>query len=1022
MAQGTLRMRMNMQCVGQNKLRRGSGWTKALSNPGFNNEDFHDQLLTFSGIRQPVTLLFEAESTRKVRNLIAAKQGAIAKLDENSGNWQILGSGFGGTPVLSAAAPRFKAAQEGDYLAFTNDFESPMYYRMEGGHMPGDPLLQPFTDLPLIGLTRAAAIWSWRNCLFLADVEMDNERFAHRLVWSDFDNPTGFDPANLQSITGKKDLYSHERILAGAPLGNSFMIYTTHGIWEMAVVGGEQSFAFQRRFDGENNEGASVLKYPNTLVNLPSAHFYLAEDGAYIFSPWSGQPERVEWLHRSIPIILDNIDQDNCQVHVAGFHSNELYISTASTNALNNCPERALRVHMTYRVADKIDFGFTALTNYRSFAAPTIRDFIVENAICTIQGLADEGYPYVNEGLPSPALVSSAPFVPDSFWTTIQQTFPATALEAAKVPTTIARTSNVATMTIAGHGYNSNDVLIIGGMSDASFNSSNAVITVTGADTFTYPSMGPNVAPTNASAPFVRKIDTPFDAAATVEVDGTAIVKATNHGLITGNHIRISAVGGGNPVLNSESVAVVVADADTFNYATAGKKADTSFGAPNIRNLVAGGIYAVTVVNTNPSKFTVIGMTSGGIYKFTPGLNGDQLFLIGPSTTLATETYFVYDGGGATLLGPNVWNSVDAYAVNDVVVDIVGGITTSYVCTHTRSATATHPGDDIGHWTVTDMPITLDVTAIISPGLDMRVSKVEAIQVPTSVSRNDALNPDWATITLTAHGYVLNNTVQIGGFSDPTFNARDTLIVAKTANTFSYVAMGAVVTPENPTNIQVRRVVSSPIVTEDWNQPTADADSLCALLGNTRIDDFCRKCEGQTLLLGASSEDWCIKQIGGVFYRERCANPAGVGTTTSLGYQSSIGSFILDGYDSIIRTAPAYAKKMLLQLDELRIEYLARMVSEIGLRVGIASQVADPNTDECCIVWFIHENKPLACLTAKTPAQHAATGTIPSRYAHWKLLRKGRVLCLELKISGTGGDADFSGLEGEVKALETQRF
>ena len=643
MASGTLRFRQNFQCLDQNKLRRGCGWKKLLSNTSYNNEDFHDQLLSlsndedFTSIRQPITLLFEAESTRKVRNLIAAKQGAIAKLNEYSGNWRILGTGYGGEQTTSAAAPRFHCAQVGDFLAFTNDFESPMYHRLEDVSVAGSPLIQPFPDLATIGLSRAGVVWAWRNCLFFADVEMDGKRFAYRLIWSDFDNPTAFDPADVGSITGSKDLYTHERILAGRPLGNSFIIYTTHGIWEMATVGGDQSFAFARRYDGDDNPGATVLKYPNTLVSLPSAHAYLAEDGVHIFSPYYGQPERAEWLHRSTPIILDNIDTENCQVHVAAYHKNELLISTASVGATNNCPDRTLRTQMTYRVADKIDFGFTAFCNYRSFRAPTIRDFIVENDICTVEQLDAAGYPYDREGLPSPALAATAPFTPQS------------------------------------------------------------------------------------------------------------------------------------------------------------------------------------------------------IYTLTPQTIGD-------------------------------------------------------------------------------------------------------------------------------------------------------------------------------------------VVVEDWTQLEADADSLCALLGTTSLDDFCRKCEGATMLVGASSEDWCLKQIGDVFYRERCANPTGVGETNDVGYLSSVGSYILDGYDSIIRIAPAYAKKMLLQLDELRIDFLARMDSEIGLRVGIASQVADPNTDECCIVWFQHSLKPIACLTAKTPAQHAATGTIPAKYAHWKVMRKGRVLCAELKISGTGGDADFSGLEGLVKAMEAERF
>lgn len=642
---GSLRFRQNFQATALGKLRRGSGWSKLLTRPDYNNQDFHDQLLTlsnadeFTAIRQPVTLLFEAESTRKVRSLIAAKQGTVAKLNEHSGNWLILGTGYGGEQTESAAAPRFKAAQVGDYLALTNNFERPMYYRMEDVSVAGEPLLQTFDDFELIGLTRAGVVWAWRNVLFFADVTMDGERLGQRIIWSGYNNPLSFDPAALDSITGFKDLNNNETILAGKPVGNTFLIYTTHGIWEMAITGGDQSFSFARRFNGEDNPGAAVLKYPNTLVQLPSAHAYLAEDGMYIFSPWYGQPERAEWLHVSTPTILDNIDNDSCQVHIAMFHENEMVISTASTSAVNACPDRTLRVNMTYRCADKVDHGYTAFCNYRSYDVPTVRDFIVENAICTQEEMLAAGYGYGREGLPNPGIAVTAPFTPMSIYTSTPQ----------------------------------------------------------------------------------------------------------------------------------------------------------------------------------------------------------------------------------------------------------------------------------------------------------------------------SIDPD--------------------------------------------------------------------ITVEDWNQETADEDSLCALLGTTRMDDFCAKCEGPTLLVAASSQDLCLKGLGDVFYRERCVNPTGTGETIDLGYLSSVGSYLLDGYDSIIRFAPMYTERMLVQLGELEFDYLARMMeSFVSLRVGIASQVADPNTDECRIVWFQHSSQPLKCISNLTVAQHIAKSTIPSQFCSWKIFRKGRFVCAELKIAGTGADADLSGIRADVKALEAQRF
>lgn len=641
---GGLRYRQNFQTNGQNKLRRGSGWQKLLSGPAYNNEDFHDQLLVFTDtIRQPPTLLFEAVSTRRTRSLILATQGTIAQLNEYSGNWRILGSGFGGDPVTKASAPRFKAAQVGDFLAFTNDFESPRYHQLESNSVDPPPLLKEFDDFALIGLSRAAVVWAWHDCLFFADVEMDNERFSSRLLWSNYKDPTSFDPAKLNSIAGSKDLFAHERILAGMPgVGNTFLIYTTHGIWEMSIVGGEQSFAFRRVYNGEENEGVAVLKYPNTLVQVGDGHMYGAEDGIYKFNQY-GRPDRVEWLHRASSLVYDQINTDLCQVHVAIHTNNELLFSVARIGAADDCPDITLRVNTKYNMADVIDHGFTAFTNYRSYRVPTIRDFIIENGICTVEDLVAAGYGWENEGLPRPIPSSSAPFDPQSIYTSTPQT------------------------------------------------------------------------------------------------------------------------------------------------------------------------------------------------------------------------------------------------IEDV-------------------------------------------------------------------------------------------------------------------------------TPE------------------DWNQPEADEDSLCALLGNKRMDDFCRKCEGKTLLVAASSQEWCLKQLGTAMYRERCANPTAVGVENENGYASAIGSYILDGYDSILRFAPMYTTapgQPMVRCEEVKLFYEdvpQDPPSTIGLRVGISGQPKDPNVEGCGIIWHQHSSQPLKCLTAKTEAQHKAKNTQPVDYASWNIWREGRYLHVELKMSGTGGDATFSSVVADAKLTEATNY
>ena len=313
----------------------------------------------------------------------------------------MLGTGFGGEAGTSPAAPRFSAAQLGDYVVFTNDYDKPKYHVLEAGDT-GDGLIHEFPDLATIGLTRAAVVWEWQNCIFFADLDIDGARKSHMLIWSNFDDPTSFDPSKLESITGSKELYTHERILAGHRSHNGFLIYTTHGIWEMTVVGGEQSFAFRRVYNAEENEGKAVLAYPNTLIATKENHIYAAEDGFYAYNQYFNAPERVEWAHRSSSFVYDDIDSENCMVHVGVIHGDEALFSFAKTNSPDNCPSVTLRFNLQYNVADTIDAGFTAFTNARSFDVATIRDFIVENEICTLEELQADGYGYGDEGLPNP--------------------------------------------------------------------------------------------------------------------------------------------------------------------------------------------------------------------------------------------------------------------------------------------------------------------------------------------------------------------------------------------------------------------------------------------------------------------------------------------------------------------------------------------------------------------------------------------------------------------------------------------
>jgi hypothetical protein len=212
---------------------------------------------------------------------------------------------------------------------------------------------------------------------------------------------------------------------------------------------------------------------------------------------------------------------------------------------------------------------------------------------------------------------------------------------------------------------------------------------------------------------------------------------------------------------------------------------------------------------------------------------------------------------------------------------------------------------------------------------------------------------------------------------------------------------------------------------EDYTQESADADSLCFALDGARLDDTCRACEGPILFVAAASDDWCLKQIGGVFYRDECTNVTGVGTTGEFGYTSSVGQYDQNGYDSIIRSAPLVGGGRLVQLDDVSVSFLPVVQnppSKIGLRVGASAQISDPNTDLGLIVWHQHSLIDLKTISPKTAEQHRKSNTIPAETPHWPIFRKGKILYVELKVSGVGGDAEFSSMAGTAKLAEVVRY
>lgn len=221
-----------------------------------------------------------------------------------------------------------------------------------------------------------------------------------------------------------------ETILAAKPFADSLLIYTDRSVWQVYVINTAQTastsetttsvFGVQKL---PGLESKSCLRYENTLVAKDEAHFYMGLDRIYCFNQFMAKPDPLEWIHAADLAIYKNIRSDICQAHVACLHENEIYFSVVTSNSPNGCPDVTLRVNTAYKTVDIVDSGFTALAQYRPQAIPTLRDWIINQQICTGAALNAAGYGWTNEGLPNPLPTPTAPFAPTVVYTHLPLTW-----------------------------------------------------------------------------------------------------------------------------------------------------------------------------------------------------------------------------------------------------------------------------------------------------------------------------------------------------------------------------------------------------------------------------------------------------------------------------------------------------------------------------------------------------------------------------------------------------------------------
>lgn len=396
---GVWRYLQNAEMKEPRKLRRSQGWEKLLTRVGYNNQDLHDQLTGFTAgsIRQPITMLYQAVSTAGFSKLIAATSKRIFVLNNSTGNWRVISDQLANGVGSMCSDHGWVAAQEGNTVVFINGFDQPVYHVLD---QPPDSLtsqsVSTIPDLVALKISRPKAIASFKGIIVMGNIVDTGERIAHRLIWSDVGRPLSWMPKAGESAASFQDLGYGEDIINMMPLADSLLVYTASGIWEGVIGGADTPLIFRKRYTAIH--GSRCLAYHRTLVTTGAEHYYLGRDGVYRYNFYTDHPIREEWIHLASSEIFKDIDEDNCSAHVGGYNANEKSIYFSWARHGEPCAGKTMVLNTEYSGDYILDHGFSAFVNYNPDSVKTLREWVIENCICTQAAMNEAGLGFIKEG------------------------------------------------------------------------------------------------------------------------------------------------------------------------------------------------------------------------------------------------------------------------------------------------------------------------------------------------------------------------------------------------------------------------------------------------------------------------------------------------------------------------------------------------------------------------------------------------------------------------------------------------
>lgn len=416
---GDWRFIKNCYVRSEKNLCRVPGYDKLLTKADYNNQDLHDQLQDKTGFasRMPVTMLYEAISTRKTTKLLAGTGRAIYALNNGTGNWKVI------SDQLGSAETRWRQpAQLLDTVIFSNSVDPVQYWQFDQGITEtADQSVAEIPDLrDIIKISRAGVVIVWKDHVFLMNVTVEGTVKSSTIFWGNYQRGLDYVPGE-GSTAGNRDLDTDETILGALPLSNRLLVYTNKAIWEGFAVGGEETFTFSKRYAPKNAE--RCLFYPNTLLSIGNEHVYLGVDGVYVYNLFQDKPQLVDWMHKASGWMFNDLRRDDCDIHVGGYNSERKEIQFSFAREDDDLPSETLVLNTEFKFSYYLDDGYSAMVNY-TFKDPGLimRDFLLARCICTEGEFGDNWGGFTKEGGYCTAQETPAcPNPPQSIWTSNNQ-------------------------------------------------------------------------------------------------------------------------------------------------------------------------------------------------------------------------------------------------------------------------------------------------------------------------------------------------------------------------------------------------------------------------------------------------------------------------------------------------------------------------------------------------------------------------------------------------------------------------